>query len=80
MVGIETRREVNKDDFEENREYLEPVQSSDGVSADMSRRDYADLAGGHFAEIVRRQLTNRRSLVLGLGLGLLLRALHFRLR
>ena len=35
MVGVETRREVNKDDFEENREYVEPVQSSDGVAAAM---------------------------------------------
>ena len=80
VVGIKTWREVNEDDFAENRENLGPVQSSDGVATDVSRRDYADFAGGHFTEIVQRHLTNRRSLVLGLGLGFLLRALHFRLR
>ena len=52
VVGIKTWREVNKDDFEENRENLGPVQSPDGVAADVSGRDYADFAGGHPAEIV----------------------------
>lgn len=36
VVGIKTWREVNEDDFEENRENLGPVQSSDRVATDVS--------------------------------------------
>ena len=63
-------RRATENDLEENRENLGPLQSPDGVAANVSGRDYADFAGRHPAEIVRRHLAAG----LGLRIGFLLRS------